>query len=466
MAQSTTPRLRFQAHRLRTQPPPHPQLGLEGVLPEATVKQILKEEGATWKTIFSTPWLTFWAFFWQVLSPDRSCRAALKRIVAWMALRGQSLDDEDTGPYCKARARLPESALRRLMRTLGQELHRAAPEDWRWCGRRVKGVDGSTAIMPDTPANQNAYPQSRSQKPGLGFPIARFVVLFCLATGAALEMAIGPYQGKRTGENTLFRSLWDELEPEDVVLGDRYYCSDFDLAMLKQRGVDSVFRLHQRRPCDFRRGRRLGQEDQLVTWYRPQRPDWMDEETYNQIPATMEIRQVRIHVGKPGFRTRVLELATTLLDHEMYTKSNLAALYRRRWMLELDLRSIKIVLGMDMLRCKTPEMVRKEMWMTMLGYNVIRALMVAASQEHGRDPRQVSFKGALQTVQEFAVGLREGTPQQRRWLWTILLSSIAGDAVGDRPDRVEPRARKRRPKQYPLLTKPRRQAQAALRKAG
>jgi hypothetical protein len=466
MAQFTTPRLRSQIHRLRNQPAPQPALGLEEVLPKATIEQVLQEEGGKWKSILYTPWVTFWTFFWQVLSPDRSCRAALKRLAAWMGLRGGKLDDEDTSPYCKARARLPESALRRLMRALARESHQEAPAEWRWCGRNVKAVDGSTVIMADTPANQRAYPQNPSQKPGLGFPIARFVVLFCLATGSALEMAIGQYCGKQTGENALFRSLWDELEPEDVVLGDRYYCSYFDLVMLKQRGVDGVFRLHQRRPCDFRRGRRLGKEDQIVTWYRPRRPDWMDEATYHQIPELMEIRQVRIHVGTPGFRTQVLDLATTLLDPELYTKSDLGMLFRQRWHAELDLRSIKIVLGMDLLRCKTPEMVRKEMWMTLLGYNVIRALMAAASKEHGQDPRHVSFKGALQTVQEFAVGLREGTPQQRRWLWRILLSSIAGDAVGYRPDRVEPRARKRRPKKYPLLTKPRRQAQAALRKTG
>jgi DDE family transposase len=467
MAQSTTPRLRSQIHRLQTQPALQPELGLDGVLPVATIQRILREEGGTWRSILYTPWVTFWTFFWQVLSPDRSCRSALKRLAAWMGLRGRKLDDEDTSPYCKARARLPESALRRLMRLLGLKSHQEAPEPWRWCGRNVKVVDGSTAIMPDTLANQRAYPQSPSQKPGLGFPIARFVVLFCLATGSALEAAIGKYQGKQTGENALFRSLWDEaLEPDDVVLGDRYYCSYFDIAMLKQRGVDSVFRLHQRRPCDFRRGRRLGQEDQIVTWFRPQRPDWMDEETDHQIPESMEIRQVRIHVGKPGFRTRVLEIATTLLDPEMYTKADLAALFRQRWHAELDLRSIKIVLGMDMLRCKTPEMVRKEIWMTLLGYNVIRALMVEASKEHGRDPRRVSFKGALQTLQEFAPGLREGSSPQRRWLWTILLRSIASDAVGTRPDRIEPRARKRRPKPYPLLTKPRRQAKAALLKAG
>jgi len=466
MSHSTTARLRFQIRRLTTQPAPHPELGLDSILPQATVTQILTDEGATWKEVLYTPWVTFWTFFWQMLSPDRSCRCALKRLAAWMSSRGQELNDEDTSPYCKARARLPESALRRLTRLLGSQAHHQAPQPWRWCGRAVKAVDGSTVIMPDTQANQKTYPQSPSQKPGLGFPIARIVVLFCLATGAVLELALGQYRGKQTGENALFRSLHDTLAPEDVVLGDRYYGSYFDIALLKQRGVDSVFRLHQRRPCDFRRGRRLGKEDQIVTWLRPDRPDWMEEATYAQIPEAMEIRQVRIHVQQPGFRTRVLDLATTLLDHNIYTKSDLATLFRQRWHAELDLRSIKIVLGMDLLRCKTPEMVRKEIWMTLLGYNVIRTVMAQASQEHRCDPRHLSFKGALQTVQEFGPALRTGSARHRRWLWSIVLGSVVGDAVGHRPNRVEPRARKRRPKQYPLWTKPRRKAKAALLKTG
>ena len=466
MAHSITPRLRFQIHRLRQQPPLAPELGLDEVLPEATVRQVLQEEGATWKQILYTPWLTFWAFFWQTLSPDPSCRAALKRIAAWMGRRGQTIDTDDTSPYCKARARLPEAALCRLMRWRGRKTHQEATVPWRWCGRRVKVVDGSTVSLPDTPANQRAYPQLGSQKPGVGFPIARIVVVFGLATGVVLEAAIGKCQGKRTGENTLFRRLWDELEPEDIVLGDRYDCSYFDIALLKQRGVDSVFRLHQRRPCDFRRGQRLGKEDQIVTWMRPPRPEWMDEATYAQIPETMAVRQVRIHVGTLGFRTRVIEIATTLLDPQEYTKADLGTVFRQRWHAELDLRSIQVVLGMDQLRCKTPEMVRKEIWMTLLGYNVIRALLAEAAQVHGREPRRLSFKGALQTLVEFAPGLREGCLQERHWLRTILLRSIAGDEVGDRPDRVEPRARKRRPKQYPLLMKPRQQAKAALLKAG
>jgi len=466
MSQFTTPRLRFQVSRFQNHSAPRPELGLDSILSEAQVRQVLEEEGASWRCVSYTPWLTFWAFFWQVLSPDHSCRAAVKRIAAWVARRGNRFDDEDTSPYCKARARLPESVPFRLMRMVGHRSHDAVPAEWLWCGHRVKVVDGTTVSMPDTPANQAEYPQPSSQRPGIGFPIARVVVLFCLATGAVIETAIGKYQGKKTGENTLFRGLWDEgLAAGDVVLGDRYYCSYFDLALLKARGVDSVCRLHQRRPNDFRRGRRLGREDRVVTWTRPARPDWMDESTYETVPVTMEVRMVRIRVTRRGFRTRVLDLVTTLLDPAIYTKKDLGDLYRRRWEAELHLRAIKVVLGLDVLRCKTPEMVRKEFWMGLLGYNVIRATMAEAAQAHGRVPHRVSFKGALQTVQAYAEALRDGTSEQRRWLWKIVLESVATDEVGHRPDRAEPRARKRRPKPYPLLMVPREQARNALENA-
>ena len=249
-------------------------------------------------------------------------------------------------------------------------------------------------------------------------------------------------------------------------LGDRYYGSYLDMALLKARGVDSVCRLHQQRVTDFRRGRRLGKEDHIVSWAKPDRPDWMDEATYESLPGEMEVRVVRVHVAARGFRTRVLDLVTTLLDADIYRKKDLADLYRRRWEAELHLRSIKAVLELDVLRCKTPEMVRKEIGMGLLVYNVIRAVMVAGCKAHGRRPHRVSFKGALQTLLAFAEGLREGAPEQRRSLWRILLDSIAADAVGHRPDRVEPRAVKRRPKPFPLLMVPRRQAKAALLKAG
>ena len=258
MNQSTAPRLRFQIFRLRHRSAVQPVLGLDTLLPEATVQQVLQQEGARWKCIFYTPWLTFWAFFWQVLSPDHSCRAAVKRTAAWLGRRGAKLNDEDTSPYCKARARLPESVPFRLMRSLGHRLHDEAPAEWLWRGHRVKVVDGTTVSMPDTQANQREYPQSPSQRPGLGFPRARLVVVFCLATGAVLAAALGRYPGKQTGENALFRRLQDEYQPGDVSLGDRCYSSYFDIALLKQRGVDSVCRLHQRRLSDYRMGRRLG----------------------------------------------------------------------------------------------------------------------------------------------------------------------------------------------------------------
>lgn len=467
MAQSTMPRLRGQVFRLRHRAAASPELGLDEILPEAAVRQVLQEEGATWRIIFYTPWLTFWAFFWQVLSPDHSCRAAVKRIAAWMARRGEKIDDEDTGPYCKARRRLPESVPFRLMRSPGRKAHDEAPREWLWCGHRVKVVDGTTLSMPDTAENQREYPQSRSQEPGLGFPIARLVVVFCLATGCALEAAIGRYQGKQTGENALFRRLWEGgMSAGDVALGDRYYSSYFDLAMLKRRGVDSVCRLHQRRVSDYRRGRRLGKEDHVVTWARPARPDWMDEATYAAVPEEMEVRVVRIRVAIRGFRTRVLDVVTTLLDSDTYTKKDLGNLYRRRWEAELHLRSIKVVLGLDVLRCKTPEMVRKELWMGLLGYDVIRAAMAKAALAHGRAPHRESFKGALQTLRAHETALQEGTPAVRAWLWDIVLESIAADEVGHRPNRVEPRARKRRPKPYPLLMVPRDEAREALLNAG
>jgi Transposase DDE domain len=466
MAQSTAPKLRGQIFRLRPRATAQPELGLDPILPEATVRQVLKEQGASWKQIVYTPWLTFWAFFWQVLNPDHSCRAAVKRIAAWLGRRGQPIDDEDTGPYCKARDRLPESVPFCLMRGLGRKLHDEAPKEWLWCGHRVKVVDGTTVSMPDTADNQREYPQAPSQRPGVGFPIARLVVVFCLATGAVLEAAIGKYQGKQTGENALFRRLWEGgLSAGDVTLGDRYYGSYLDIALLKRRGVDSVYRLHQLRVADFRRGRRLGKEDHIETWVRPARPAWMDEATYATVPEALSVRVVRVRVAIRGFRTRVLEVVTTLLDAEVYTKTYLADLYRRRWEAELHLRSIKVVLELDVLRCKTPEMVRKELWMGLLGYNVIRAAMAKAAKAHGRLPHGVSFKGAWQTVLAFAEALCEGTPAQQRWLWGIVLRSIARDEVGHRPNRVEPRALKRRPKSYPLLMVPRDEAKDALLKA-
>ncbi len=309
------------------------------------------------------------------------------------------------------------------MRSLGYELHDDLPEEWRWCGRRVKVVHGTTVSMPDTAANQREYPQSPSQKPGLGFPITRMVVVFCLATGAVLEAALGKYQGKQTGENALFRRTWEGLSGRRRVAGGSLLRLVHRHGAVEEPGAwTACVGCTSSGSHDFRRGRRLGKEDHIVSWAKPDRPDWMDEATYESLPGEMEVRGVRVHVAARGFRTRVLDLVTTLLDADIYRKKDLADLYRRCWEAELHLRSIKAVLELDVLRCKTPEMVCKEIGMGLLVYNVIRAVMVAGWKAHGQRPHRVSFKGALQTL----LGVRGGCCGRKCLnngdaLWRVLL---------------------------------------------
>jgi hypothetical protein len=358
---------------------------------------------------------------------------------------------------------LPETLLVRLLRETGRALHRDVPEEWRWKNRRVKIVDGSTVSMPDTAANQAAYPQPPSQQPGLGFPIARLVVVFCLACGTVLDAALGRYQGKRTGENSLLRTLERAFETGDVLLADRCFSGYFDIAWWQRRGVDVVTRLHQRRRCDLRCGRRLGSNDHIVVWTKPeQRPEWMDEATYQNMPDELELREVRVRITEPGFRTETVVVVTTLLDAEEFSAHDLAELYRARWHAELDLRSLKVTLGMDVLRCKSPDMVRKEVWAHLLAYNLIRTVMAQAADENGCTPRDLSFKGTLQIMTAFAERLLEASQENMWELYDWLLLAIGAHLVGDRPNRIEPRARKRRPKSYPLLRKPRTLARSQL----
>jgi hypothetical protein len=301
-------------------------LPFSDILTEDRVGRALAQEAVNWRDCLYTPLVTLAAFLGQGLSKDGSGRAAVARVLAWLAGAGQPPGTADTGPYCKARQRLPEGLLSRLARQTGPELHRQAPLPWWWRGRRVKRVDGTTVSMPDTAANQEAYPQHNAQRPGLGFPLARLVVVFCLAVGTVLDAALGRCQGKQSGENALFRTLPEGLEPGAVVLADRYYCSWWDIALLERRGVDSVCRLHQLRKADFRRGLRLGSGDHAVAWDRPARPAWMDEAPYQDLPDLVVVRQVRVPVVQPGFRTRVLVVATTLLEQSQVPACALASL--------------------------------------------------------------------------------------------------------------------------------------------
>jgi hypothetical protein len=328
-------------------------------------------------------------------------------------------------------------------------------------GRPVKVVDGTTASMPDTPANQHDYPQPASQKPGLGFPMVRLVAILSLNCAAVLAVALGPYAGKQSGELALFRSLWDAaaataLQAGDVLLGDRYYASYWTIASLLRRGVDCLFRQHQRRKSDFRTGRRLGKHDHLIVLRRPSAPpDWMDARTFEQMPETLTLREVRIVVAQRGFRVRTLVLLTTLLDVQLYSKQELAEAFRCRWHVELDLRSIKQTMNMSVLRCKTPAMVRKEIWMHLLAYNLVRTVMAQAAERAGIEPRQVSFAGAVQTINALSPLLMMAAADDAQALIDVLLKAIARHRVGDRPDRYEPRAVKRRAKPIALLTEPR-----------
>jgi hypothetical protein len=451
------PRFR-QLEAIRAQFAQGDGLPFSDVLSADQVEAALHEEEAEWRDCYYTPLLTLWAFLTQVSSADDSCRATVARVLAWRVAQGLPPCTPATDPYCKARKRLPETLLSRLTRETGRTLQDQAPANWRWHGRHVKLADGTTVSMPDTEANQQAYPQNPTQQPGLGFPIARLVVVFSLMCGAVLDAAIGPYQGKETGENSLLRTLTDAFAPGDVLLADRYFGGWFDIALRQQQGIDVVVRLHQLRHADFRRGVRLGPGDHIVSWPKPPRPTWMDEATYAQFPAALVVREVAVRVEQEGFRTRSLVVVTTLLDASTYSAAELGSLYRLRWQAELDLRSLKITLGMDVLRCKSPAMVRKEIWAHFLAYNLIRTVMARAALDLGISPRQLSFKGALQATLAFAEQLLHADDATARELHEWLLLMVGGYLVGDRPDRIEPRARKRRPKDYPNLHKPRNEA--------
>lgn len=432
----------------------HGNLYFAALLSEDRIVKAVTAARSFWQGWVYTPAVTAWVFLSQCLSPDHSCRDAVARLIAWRVTQGLPPCSAETGAYCAARNDLPEEALHELMRDCGKDVEEESPESWLWRGRKVRVVDGSTVTMPDTEANQAAYPQPKTQAPGCGFPIARILVIFSLAVGTALEAAISKREGKQTGENSLFRGLHASLVAGDIVLADRYFSGWFDIALLLGRGVDSLIRKHQKRHTDFRTGRRLGRDDHLVYWRKPEQPDWMSPEQYAALPAELTLREVRIRVAQRGFRTKTLVVVTTLLDAGEYPAEELAMLYRRRWQAELHLRSLKIVLQMDHLRCKTPERVRNELYTHLLGYNLIRGVMAAAAFQSGRSPWEISFKGTLQTLSQFLPLLLSGAASE---VWcAALLTAVAAHIVGNRPDRFQPRRVKRRPKHYLRLQKHRR----------
>jgi hypothetical protein len=432
-------------------------------LPQAQIERAVRAAGVGFRHRLFAPALTLWTFLSQALDPDHSCRQAVARLLAWRCARRLPPCSADAGAYCKARARLPEAALAQRTRDTGRRLLDQAAPAWRWKGRQVQVVDGTGLSLPDTPANQEQYPPSSRAAPGCGFPLMRLVVLFSLAVGTVRDAALGPHRGKGSGEQSLLRALLGGLAAGDVLLGDRNFCSYWTLAAVRARGAEAVLRLNGHWAKDLPACRRLGSGNRLMRLRKPPPPAWLSAAEYAAVPQELWVRAVPVRVRQEGFRTRQLVVVTTLLDPKQATAPELAQLYRARWQAELDLRALKQTLQMDILRGPTPGMVRKEVWTHLLAYNLVRAVMAQAARQAGCQPREVSLAGAVQTLNAFRPHLRAaaGDPEVAR-LWEQLLRAVGRHRVGDRPDRVEPRHVKRRPKNWPWLTEPRAKAKARL----
>jgi hypothetical protein len=415
------------------------------------------EKGANSRRRSLPAQVTFWAFVWQVLSPGSSCRETVRKVEAWWRW-GQRRARRGLSPsaYCQARARLDSQTLKLIHASLAWNLERNTLGAEHWLeGRTVKIVDGTMCSMPDTAANQERWPQSSWQKPGLGFPLMKLVGLFSLGSGALLEHTTGDLH---VHESQLFRQLWENLEKDDVILADRGFCSYAAIASLALRGIDSVMRLHQMRKADFRSGKALGKGERLVTWTKPaQRTSVWSALEFAALPDQLVLRMLSLEVAAPGFRTRRVILITTLLDQELYPAEEVRALYGQRWTVELHFHQLKTILHLDVLRCQSPELITKELQIHLIVYNLIRALMQKAAHRHDVSLARISFKGTLDTLRQWSEVIHASSSQPRKQSLLIadMLRLIALDTLPHRPGRSEPRAKKRRPKNFHLLTRPR-----------
>lgn len=442
-----------------------PGLPFTEVLNAEAIEQAFVENNALFGqgNVFSAP-IVLWAFLAQVLRDGKgaACAAAVADIATYGQQMGLPVPSGDTGDYCRARAKLSPAALRRLVGQAAEELEQGAEPSWLWHGLHAKLVDGFTFTMMDTPANQRQFPQAKTQTPAVGLPIARACAILSLTTAAIQDLAVGPYEGKQTGETALLRTLLDDFREGDLVVFDRYFCSYLLVALLQGRGVQVCTRLHQNRSSDFRRGQRLGDYDHLVTWTRPQRPEWMPEDLYAQIPETLTLREVQFVVTQPGYRSRIITVITTLTDPVAYPKEEIATLFGYRWNVELDIRAIKQTLHLDLINCKSPAMVLRHLWVTLLAYDLIRKLIATAAAVHGMQPRQLGFTLACQTVLSSWILLATGVCRDPRSLWEHALTRIAANEVANRPGRIEPRVLKRRRHRYPLMQRSRQELRAKL----
>ena len=394
-----------------------------------------------------TPLVTLLIFIKQVLYPDKSCKRAVVNFISEQLGEGNEKEiSVNTGPYCKARKRLPKGIARELVNETGNAAIKGAPKGWKIYGREVKAVDGTTAKMADTEANQQAYPQHGNQNKGAGFPIARLLIVVSLTVGTVVDYAIGAHKGKGTGEQSLFRSVNSCVEKNDILLGDRYYPSFFVMAWLNKIGADGIFRGQSQRCYDFRKGEKFGRKDHIVGWKLPRKPSWMSQEEYNTYPDEMRVRE---------FKVNGVIYVTTFLNSKKYNKRELAKAYELRWHIEINIDSIKTVMNMDMLSCKTPEMVMKEIGIHFVAYNIIRILIAEACQKNAENPRSISFKGTIQILNSFMPYFQKLNVEKNNILYRRMLSLIVKNKIGVRPGRVEPRKIKQRRKPFKTLNRPR-----------
>lgn len=445
MKKSTRLSLRLQIRHLKNTFFQVGELPFKGLLPDALIKAI-HQSGNAHDTVF-TPLTTLKAFLLQVLSPTGSCKDAVSHIFADRIGCGLEANSMNTGPYCKARQRLCLAHLNAAVCASGHALHQQAAKAWCWRGHRVILLDGTTFLMPDTEDNQDAYPQQVVQKPGLGFPIVRLVGLVSLATGSCIDYALGPYQGKGSGETSLFSRLMGTLSQDDLLLADRYYTTYAIMALMIAQNTPLVFRQRGNVKSDFRRGHSLGAKDHLIHLKKPKKkPVWMTEDDYAALMDEIIIRE---------FSVKGLVYITTLLDAKTYPKKILADLYQQRWKIELDFRTIKTNMGMEMLRCKTAAMVNKEIAVNLLAYNLIRAHLAKAALVCDKIPRLLSFMTVVQLMRNTVNLCVTLTGKALEKILYPLLKAMAHTEIGTRNRPNQPRVIKRRPKAYPLMTKPR-----------
>jgi Transposase DDE domain len=421
------------------------------LLPRDYVLSVLESEGHKYRNRTFCPLVTLWGWLSQCLSQDKSLNEAVSRILAHRVASGLAANGATSSSYSEARSRFPLAVMERMAKEIGRKVHGSADDSWNWRGHPVFLADGTCFSMPDTLDNKLVYPQPPKLRDGWGFPVMRSVALISLATGAVVDMSFAPYAGKGTGETRLLRDIMGSLSPGDVLVADKYYPSYFTVAALQKRGVELVSISHGARIARWHRGIKLSKYDHIDQWRKPSRPEWMSEQEYETVPDRITVREFAIDIDGRDGPDRLI-IVSTMADPTISQKE-LSDLYWARWNCEVDIRSIKHSLHMDVLRCKTPEMVHKEIWCHMLAYNLLRGTMVESAKRNEVLPRQISVKGAMQAVESFTPVLMaiDGNAA----IYDAFLGTVAAHRVGNRPGRLEPRLKKRYPAWREYMNKPR-----------